>query len=93
MQIYKNVRELKANLPEVLERIKHCRLLSDTESYIMQLGMNLFAAELTSDTSYGWFASHNAVQESYRNWIAYRQEAEYLQGLVDKLKNYKQHNI
>lgn len=93
MQIYKSVGELKRNLPQVLERIKHCRLLSNTESYIMQLGMDMFIKELTSDEDYGWFATHRALEESYKNMILYRQEAEYLQGLVDKLKEYKNHNV
>lgn len=93
MQIYKTVGELKQNLPQVLERIKHCRLLADTEMCIMQLGIEMFIKELTSDYDYGWFSSHNAVAESYKNMCLYRQEAEYLQGLVDKLKYYRQHNI
>lgn len=93
MQVYKTVGELKRNLPQVLERIKHCHLLADAEMCIMQIGMEMFIKELTSDDDYGWFSTHSAIEESYKNMILYRQEAEYLQGLVDKLKNYKQYNI
>ena len=93
MQIYKSVGELKRNLPQVLERIKHCRLLSDAEWFIMQSGIDMFVKQLTTGTDYGYIASHKSVSESYKNALLYQQEAEYLQGLVDKLKNYKEHNI
>lgn len=93
MQVYKTVKEVKENLPEILERIKHCRLIAETESYIMQLGIKMFVWEFKWSVDLGWEASYKAAQESYKNWFLYLQEAEYLQGLVDKLKLYKQHNI
>ena len=89
MQIYKTIRELKQALPEVLARIQHCRLLADAELCIMESSIYMATEELTSDIDYGWESSHKAIQESCRNHMKYLTEAEYLQELVDKLKQYK----
>lgn len=83
---FKNLRELKQQLPEVLTRIKTCRKYAEIERYLMHEGMKERVNWLSSSSVSSWYETDAALSEAYKNSILYDMEADWLQSQVDRLK-------
>lgn len=82
---FRTLRELKRHLPEVLERIKACRLYAEAERALMYAGLDR-SVDWTHPDEYVWYETEGAIRESYKNSMLYDMEADWLQSQVDKLK-------
>ena len=83
---FKSLRELKQQLPEVLQRIQDCRLYAEIERRLAHYSMCDRVNWLASDHMTSWFETDAAIKESYTNSILYDMEADWLQSQVDRLR-------
>jgi len=86
----RTVTELKQRLPEVLDRIDHCKLMYNVYTKLLQRMREYCIKECVDETiDFGWFTTKGAYMEVLRNRFDKDAEAKHLQGLVDKLPAYK----
>lgn len=90
MKHYKTINEVKQNLPEIIDRINDCKTMFDCATIMLENMQRWCIDECVSpDHDYGWWTSLSAYAETVKNQMNYLAEIEYLQGLVDKLPQYK----
>ena len=78
---FKTLRELKQQLPDVLDKIEFCRTIASIESFLSDA--------YTKGEFYGLYTEPDRVKyETYRNARKYKMEAEWLQEQVDKLRKH-----
>ena len=90
MKHYTTVNEVKQDLPNIIDRINDLKLFFDIAT--MQLeGMQRLCVDecIYPEHNYGWWTTIGAYAETVRNQMDYLAEIEYLQGLVNKLPDYK----
>lgn len=94
MKHYKNVNEVKQNLPEILDRIDTCKMYFDCATMMLE-DMQRWCVEETIDPTkdYGWWTTLKAYAETLRNQMNYLAEIEYLTGLLKRLPQYKNNVI
>lgn len=94
MKHYKTVKEVKQNLPEILERIDTCKLLFDCATMILK-DMERWCVEETIDptVNHGWWTTVKAYSETVKNQVQYLSEIEYLTSLLNRLPQYRNNII
>lgn len=90
MKHYKTVTEVKQNLPEILDRINTCKELFNCATKKLKLIQKWCVDECAHpEHNYGNWTSLETYSKILINQMNYLAEMEYLQGLVDKLPQYK----
>lgn len=94
MKRYATITEVKNDLPNILDRIKCCKLYYDIASLELKTTQDLWAAEADNPgLDFGWLTSPKLYAETFRNQMLYLAEIEYLQGLLKKLPEYKDRDM
>lgn len=90
MKHYRTITEVKQNLPEIIDRISDCKTMFDSAT-IMLSDIQRWCVEetISPNINHGWWTTLGAYTETLRNQMEYLAEMEYLQGLLNKLPNYK----
>lgn len=80
--------QVKENLPEILTNIKTCRAIAGAQLWLYQCLVQQCVYETTHpDIDNGIWTTAEFMTEVWNNYKRNLEEAEYLQKLVDQLKN------
>ena len=83
-----NLIQIKENLPNVIERIADCKKIANAQLFLYQCLVQQCIYETTHpDIDNGIWTSGELMTEVWNNYKHNLAEAEYLQKLVDQLKN------
>lgn len=83
-----NLIQVKENLPEILTNIKTCREIAKAQLWLYQCLVKQCVYETTHpDIDNGIWTTAEFMTEVWNNYKRNLEEAEYLQKLVDQLKN------
>lgn len=93
MRHYKTINEVKQNLPEIIDRINDCKIMFDSATMMLEDMQRWCVDESVGNNNHGWWTTLKAYAETLKNQMQYLAEIEYLQGLVDKLPQYKNNII
>lgn len=90
MKRYKTIREVKQNLPQIVDRISSCKKAFDIATMNLEKMQTLITEEISDpDKDYGWWTSAEAYAKVLYNQAKYLEEIEYLQKLLNLLPGYK----
>lgn len=94
MKRYTTVNEVKRCLPEILDRINDCKIMFDAATIMLESMQEWCVDECVHPNhDHGWWTTRKAYAETFRNQMDCLAELEYLQGLVNRLPNYKNYAI
>lgn len=83
-----NLMQVKENLPEILTRIKQCKQIADGELFLYRCLVQQCIFETTHpEIDNGFWTTKEFMTETWNNYKRNLEEAEYLQKLVNQLKN------
>lgn len=90
MKKYKTIREVKQNLPEILDRLATCKKNDRITTFLLKDIQDSIIEELTNpDVDYGWITSeqyYNLILEFHTATII---EIKYLNKILKQLLQYK----
>ena len=90
MKRYKTIREVKQNLPQIVDRISSCKKAFNIATMNLEKMQTLMADEMSNpDKDYGWWTSAEAYAKVLNNQAKYLEEIDYLQRLLNLLPEYK----
>lgn len=90
MKRYKTIREVKQNLPQIVDRISSCKKALDFATMNLEKMQTLIIDEMSNpDKDYGWWTSEEAYAKVLSNEAKYLEEIDYLQRLLNLLPEYK----
>lgn len=87
---FKSLRELKQQLPQVLDRIKTCHQRAMLATAMLDSQLSRRVNWLVSDRDMACFETDGSIMETYRNKLLYEMEEKWLQSQVDKLREHQQ---
>lgn len=89
MKTYKTLNQVKQNLPEIIEEITACKNRFNSCTILLEKIQRMCVEEATNESvDYGWWTTPSAYSKFLKAQLNAYAQAEYLQGLVDKLKEY-----
>lgn len=94
MKYYTTINEVKKNLPEIIDRIDFCKRQFNACTRILEKIQNWCVEETIDSTKdYGWWTNLTTYAHYVKIQMEFYAEAEYLQGLVNRLQDYKHYVI
>lgn len=83
-----NLIQVKENLPEILDRIAECKKLARSHLFVYHMCVQDCIYETTHEWfDGGEFTTYEFMTDLWNKYLNFLAEAEYLQKLVDQLKN------
>lgn len=85
---YYNLIQVKENLSDVIDRIEDCKKMADAELFLYRcLVQQCIFETIHPDADYGIWTTKEFMAETWNNYKSHVEEAEYLQSMVDEIKN------